>query len=126
MSWVVAADLNDKLLRERVSNDHLAEVDEWVKETAAGFGVAEASIPATLPRPAKRAAVCRLAIVVARSEAGQNQRSFSAEGSDVFLVKHKLYESDLKTLLPTLTAQDFGAPETEPETPAVSIPLWRG
>ncbi len=125
MAHLTASDLHDELLKPRVKAEHLTETDEWIEAEAAAKGVAAADILSPLTGRAKTAAVYRLAIIVCRSLAGQNQ-SVMNDGQDVYLAKRKLYVADLADLAPNLTAVDWSGVADDAASPTISIPMERG
>lgn len=125
MAYLTASDLHDELLKPRVKAEHLAETDEWIEAEAAAKGVAASDIRSPLTGRAKTAAVYRLAIIVCRSLAGQNQ-SVMNDGQDVYLAKRKLYVADLADIAPNLTAVDWSGVADDSASPTISIPMERG
>ena len=126
MSYILATDLNDRLLNDYAST-YLADAQSWVVETANAAGVETADILDPLPARAKRAAAYQLAILICLGEGGQNQHAFSGDGKDAFAVKLKQYQDQLAQLLPELSAADWsGSTEPEDATPANLSPrLYR-
>lgn len=125
MARIAASDLHDALLQARVTPDHLTEVDEWIEAEAAAKGIDSTSIRAPLVGRAKTAAVYKLGTIVCRAHAGTNQAVMGGE-QDVFVVKRKMYQSDLDALLPNLTAVDWSGVADESASPTISIEMERG
>lgn len=107
---IVVADLQDKVLAERVVK-YLPEANAWLLQQAANLGVLESEILTPLPYNARRAGTLKLACLTALGECGTNQGAFNGQVQDVYLVKYNAYTKELDALIDNLSRVDFVGPE---------------
>jgi hypothetical protein len=125
MARLVASDLTDALLQRSVSTAHLDELDDWIEAQASAEGVAPADIAVPLTTRAKLVCMYRLGVIVCRAMAGQNQRTMGQD-QDVYVVKGKMYATDLRDALQNLSAADWTGVADVAAAPGISIELDRG